>query len=105
MCFIGQIPPSREMTFLADIFLSSMDLFTYCSFVVCCGKFVCVSAPILLMELDLGLEGRVHIQLAELTRVFWWTQRKLEGHKGGIRSRRGRRRRGFSNPEGGEEST
>lgn len=35
-----------------------MDLFTYCSFVVCCGKFVCVSAPILLKETDLGLEGK-----------------------------------------------
>lgn len=35
------------------------------------------------MESDLGLEGRVHLQLARVDhRVFWWTQRKIEGHRG-----------------------
>lgn len=37
------------------------------------------------MEQDLDLEGRVHIQLVRVYhRVFWWTQRKIEGHKDGI---------------------
>lgn len=35
---------------------------------------------------DLVLEGGVHIQLAGVDqRVFWMTQRKVEGHTEGIR--------------------
>lgn len=37
------------------------------------------------MESDLGLEDGVHNQLARVDHgVFCWTQRKLEGHTGGI---------------------
>lgn len=37
------------------------------------------------MGWDLGLEGRVHIQLVRVYhRVFWWAQRKIEEHKDGI---------------------
>lgn len=55
------------------------------------------------MESDLGLEPGVRIQLAGKDhRVFWPTQRRIEGHTGGIR-RSLRRCTAFSIGEGGEE--
>lgn len=55
------------------------------------------------MEWDLGLEGRVHIQLAGVYhRVFWWTQEKIEGHIDGI-GRSLKRCMGFLVWEGEEE--
>lgn len=52
---------------------------------VCCGRFF-----VLPMELDLGSEGGVHIQLARVDHdIFCCTQRKLEGHTGGIREDNG----------------
>lgn len=56
------------------------------------------------MESNLCLEGGVHTELARVNnRVFWWTQRKLAGHTGGIR-RELRRCTAFCTEEGREES-
>lgn len=52
----------------------------------CCGRFVYVVAPRLPVDWDLGLEGEVHLQLVRVDhRVFWPTQREIEGHTEGIR--------------------
>lgn len=59
------------------------------------GRFVFIVAARLPMESGLGLDCRVHIQLARVEhRGFWLTQRKLEGHAAGVRGVRVARRDG-----------
>lgn len=57
------------------------------------------------MELDLGSKDIVHIQLAGVNhRVFCPTQRKIEGHTGGISGAQ-KDVQAFLMTEGGEENS